>query len=799
MFFRKTFSMRGDRKMKKLYMILSSLTLIFFLMFDSIGQAGAAGNVLYAAPTALGFGNCSNWANTCTLQTAIANATSGNEIWVVSGTYRPTTTADRTLTFTLKNGVAIYGGFNGTETLRTQRNWVTNVTILSGDIGVAGTATDNSYHVVTGGGTNSTAVLDGFTITAGYASGTDPNNYGGGMYNLSSSPSLANLTFSANLAVVGGGMYNKTTSNPSLTNVTFNGNTTTVAGGGMCNNASNPSLTNVTFSDNTSGGSGGGMFSAISNPRLTNVIFSNNLAVHGGGMYNTNASYPILTNVTFSGNQAMSNGGGMYNDTSDPSLTDTAFGSNSASNGGGIFNTSSNPILTNVTFTTNTAASKGGGMYNIAASNPSLMNVTFSSGNFATVSGGGMYNDGSSPTLTSVAFSSNSSPYGGGMYNTNSSGSSLTNVTFDANAAGNGAGMYNNLSNPSLMNVTFSGNTAAGEGGGGMTNQSSHPTLTNVTFNANTGTQGGGVYNIFSNPIVKNSLFWGNSSGFQNSTSIPTINDSLIQGGCPMSATCNANIIDADPLLGALANNGGTTQTMAPGAGSPAIDAGNDATCATSDQRGIPRPQDGNGDGTAICDMGSFEVQPTFTSLCTGAQDGWVLESTEASNLGGSMNSTFTTFRLGDDAAKKQYRGILSFSTGATLPDDAVITSVTLKVKRQGITGGGNPVTLFQGFMVDIKKGFFGTAALQASDFQAKAHKSYGPFVPAPSGGWYSIDLTSGKAYINKLNTLSGLTQIRLRFQLDDNNNTIANYLSLFSGNAPDGSRPQLVIQYYVP
>ena len=113
--------------------------------------------------------------------------------------------------------------------------------------------------------------------------------------------------------------------------------------------------------------------------------------------------------------------------------------------------------------------------------------------------------------------------------------------------------------------------------------------------------------------------------------------------------------------------------------------------------------------------------------------------------------------------------------------------------------GGGNPVTMFQGFMVDMKKGFFGTTALQTTDFQAVASKTYGPFVTAISGGWYSIDLTSGKGYINKLSTLSGLTQIRLRFKLDDNNNAIANVLSLFSGNAPAASQPQLIIQYYVP
>ncbi len=142
---------------------------------------------------------------------------------------------------------------------------------------------------------------------------------------------------------------------------------------------------------------------------------------------------------------------------------------------------------------------------------------------------------------------------------------------------------------------------------------------------------------------------------------------------------------------------------------------------------------------------------------------------------------------------------ILSFNTGVGLPDNAVITKVTLKVKRQGVSGGGNPLKTFQGFMVDVKNGVFGKAALQAGDFQAKATKSFGPFKPALSGGWYSLDLTAGKETINKLSTAFGLTQIRLRFKLDDNNNAVANTLSLFSGNGPATSRPQLIIEYYVP
>jgi hypothetical protein len=101
--------------------------------------------------------------------------------------------------------------------------------------------------------------------------------------------------------------------------------------------------------------------------------------------------------------------------------------------------------------------------------------------------------------------------------------------------------------------------------------------------------------------------------------------------------------------------------------------------------------------------------------------------------------------------------------------------------------------------VLDIKKGFFGTSTLQAIDFETATSKTYGPFTSTPASNWYSINLTSGKAYINKLASSGGVTQIHLRFKLDDNNNAIANYLSLFSGNAPAASRPQLIIEYYVP
>jgi hypothetical protein len=121
-------------------------------------------------------------------------------------------------------------------------------------------------------------------------------------------------------------------------------------------------------------------------------------------------------------------------------------------------------------------------------------------------------------------------------------------------------------------------------------------------------------------------------------------------------------------------------------------------------------------------------------------------------------------------------------------------------MRKQAILGGGNPVITFQGIKIDIKKGFFGLSpALELIDFQAPADKSYGPAKPALVNGWYTIDLTQAKAYINELTIGGGVTQLRLRFKLDDNNNAVANYLSVYSGNAPAASRPQLIIEYYLP
>jgi len=201
--------------------------------------------------------------------------------------------------------------------------------------------------VVTGGGADSTAVLDGFIITAGQANGSYPEDSGGGMYNYQSSPTLTNVTFSGNSANYGGGMYTPYSS-PTLMNVTFSGNSANY-GGGMYNYQSSPTLTNVTFSGNSANYRGGGMYNDYqSSPTLTNVTFSGNSAnyYYGGGMYNSRSSSPTLTNVTFSGNSANYYGGGMYNyNQSSPSLANVIMWGDTAQTGSEIYNYSSLPTI----------------------------------------------------------------------------------------------------------------------------------------------------------------------------------------------------------------------------------------------------------------------------------------------------------------------------------------------------------------------------------------------------------------------------------------------------------------------
>ena len=304
-----------NRIRKGVAFTLISLTapfLIIALLFSIFQPVHAKNSAIYRVAKTGDGTNGQTWASAFTgIQAALGAAVSGDEIWVARGIYTPGLSI--TNSFQLIDGVRIYGGFAATETLRTQRNWDVNLTILSGDIeGDDATDSDgivvdpgdingdNSYHVVMSSGVFSDTVLNGFTITAGQADGSYSapcgNVCGGGMYNLGASPTLNNLTFIGNTAMMtstartavetgslsleavkspegvywgGGGMFNRDNSYPILENVTFTNNSTDGGGGGILNwNDSSPTLTNLTFSGNFATKFGGGMNNYLSSTFL---------------------------------------------------------------------------------------------------------------------------------------------------------------------------------------------------------------------------------------------------------------------------------------------------------------------------------------------------------------------------------------------------------------------------------------------------------------------------------------------------------------------------------------------------
>jgi hypothetical protein len=318
-----------------------------------------------------------SWASSTTdLQGAINASASGDAVWVATGTYKPGGNANtvRTVSFAMKAGVAIYGGFAGTENLLTDRPAI-NPTIdqpssstLSGNIGTPGTVADNSYHVINNPeGLTSTAILDGFVITGGQADGgTTDQKTGAGMLNNGSgsgkvcSPTIRNCLFQSNATTPagggnGGGIRNNGSSggnsNPTITNCAFLNNSAYV-GGAIIDDATSgtasPVITNCLFQSNSVAYGGGAIFNNAFNgnasPTLTNCSFLNNTAVNGGALFNdgrpnaTSVSAPHLTNCSFQGNTASSQGGAMYtNNTGGATLviTNCVFFGNSATSGFG--------------------------------------------------------------------------------------------------------------------------------------------------------------------------------------------------------------------------------------------------------------------------------------------------------------------------------------------------------------------------------------------------------------------------------------------------------------------------------
>ncbi len=412
------------------YRIVVSVVLASLFAFGR-PQHASAGRIIHVRPVGNDYADGTTWYSAYgSVGYALSEAESGDQVWVAKGTYKTGPAgADRTWSFHLPDGVAVYGGFNATESYLSQRNPALNVTILSGDIGVSGSNADNAYHVVVANGVSSSSILDGFTITGGNANGAAPDNVGGGIYiDYLSSPTLANLIFTGNAAATNGGaIYAE--GDIALNNFAFTGNSAGESGGAVSAQG-RVNLTSGSFSGNSA--ADGGALWALSDDDmiLTTVTFSNNSASNTGGAILAispgMATHAQLTNVRFQGNSATKSGGAVEVEGMEAwtSFNNAIFSGNSAADGGAVWTDGyyTHTSFTNATFSGNSAAN-GGAIYIGTEGSAYLTNATLT-GNTSTSGIGAVYN-GHYVTLTHVTMSGNPR---GALYNDSGSKASIMNT-----------------------------------------------------------------------------------------------------------------------------------------------------------------------------------------------------------------------------------------------------------------------------------------------------------------------------------------------------------------------------------
>jgi CSLREA domain-containing protein/uncharacterized repeat protein (TIGR01451 family) len=283
----------------------------------------------------------------------------------------------------------------------------------------------------------------------------------------------------------------------------------------------------------------------------------------------------------------------------------------SGADGGGIFNAAPLTVASSV-ISGNTATSNGGGIYNSAAMTvvettigTMASNSAFSNPNHGE-NGGGIFDTGLHTTdIRMSAITGNTATGGAALSGRSTTIDNIENTTITGNVARDTAGGLATNGRVMLKNVTVAGNSVV------------------PTSSAESGGAGAGLYSFGSgqftyvNSIISNNTIVGTTTTLSNcgraggaatSGSFFTSSGHNLEDGASCVLTATGDLVNMDPVLSALANNGGLTETMAIPASSPALDAGDDAVCPNNDQRGQLRPADGDLNGSFVCDIGAFEL-----------------------------------------------------------------------------------------------------------------------------------------------------------------------------------------------
>ena len=474
------------------------------------------------------------------------------------------------------------------------------VFVANGELTVAGSVFQGNASA---GGAGIFKVGSGFLAISGSEFTSNRSTGPGGAVYCGSMPAVAvsDSHFTSNASNAGGALYLAGTTGLTLTGSRFESSTATgpgaslfYAGTGAVTIAGSAFLGGVSL-----GPGAGGFVSTDGALTVSGSEFSDNVAIGpGGGLYCALTAAPLgVGDTAFRRNAAVSGpGGGLFCSTTGAlALTNVEVSDNAATGpGGGVFATGpASASVSGARFVGNSATgAPGGGMFSAGVTgNTSISNTTFAENTaFGSIAGGLYTAGGGALVMQGSTFSANqatgASSIGGGVFNAAGMPSTVVNSTFSANLAGNQGGAFFAVSPVTFTNATFSDNGAA-SAGGAIFNSAATVTLTNT--------------------ILARSAAGGHCGGTAVTSGGNNIDDGT---SCALAGAGDQSGVD--PLLGPLQDNGGPTETHALIQGSPAIDAGNGPSCPATDQRGVGRPTDGNGDGTPACDAGAYE----FVDAC---------------------------------------------------------------------------------------------------------------------------------------------------------------------------------------
>jgi parallel beta-helix repeat protein len=603
--------------------------------------------VIYVDSTMAASGGGTSWADAVrTIQEGIDATEADDEVWVRQGIYL------LSAQITVPTPISLYGGFQGNEETRTQRDWQNYPTVIDGN------AATRCLSV------GVTAIIDGFSFENGKTA-----DDGGAIYCSGGNTIIRNSHFSGNAARSGGGIYifaSAYVSNPlaiSISSCTFSENSADEGAGAYVTASSNTTIefNACRFDANEADSSGGGIYGLAFQPtsfiKLKDCTFQSNRALtyNGGGIcFDSRSETPSkIEDCTIEGNEAKKSGGGVYLKgspiISNCMIRNNSVSGNTSSGGGGITcATSAAPHILGNTIKGNTANGlhgSGGGIYCDNNSAPIIRDCIITDnhadgddiygggGVFCTVTnehvvtiqactisnnstngrGGGILSQFSTPFVFQSDIIENTASTGGGIYLYNSHGQSyIEGCDISANSAETyGGGIYSYESEPIIVNSKITQNKTDGffySRGGGVFLGSDDLIMLNSTVSGNTATDAGGGFLLeLSTAFFLNSILWGDfPQELATAGGAAGASHSAIQGCLEQDGNINRDPLFFDPL------NGDYRLSSS----SPCIDTGTSdlPEFPETDMEGKPRILDGDEDGVAKVDMGAYEYGSTNVS-----------------------------------------------------------------------------------------------------------------------------------------------------------------------------------------